>query len=335
MRVLVFTNMYPTERYPFYGSFVRDEAEALRAQGCEVDVYFVNGRASRLNYLGMPLGFARRLAAKPYDVVHVHHSYCGLVATMPRRVPVVWTFHEGEIMHERDMARHDDPMKRVAYSGRFKRHVAGRVDRVIVVAEFLKGPLGRDDAVTLAAGIDLERFAPMQEAGARRELGLDPDKRYVLFPSSPERIEKRYHLARDGVSALRSSLGGAGEDIELICLDRIPHERVPLYINAADVMLMTSAFEASPVTIREALCCNVPVLCTDVGDAREVLDGVDGCGIVPPDPGEIAVALERALSPPRRVDARGRMQRYSLESTARSVIGVYEDVLGRPPGGGS
>ena len=66
-----------------------------------------------------------------------------------------------------------------------------------------------------------------------------------------------------------------------------------------------------------------------------VLDGVDGCGIVPPDPGEIAVALERALSPPRRVDARGRMQRYSLESTARSVIGVYEDVLGRPQGGGS
>lgn len=333
MRVLVFTNMYPTQRSPFYGSFVRDEVEALRARGCEVDVYFVNGRASRLNYLGMPFGVARRLSAKSYDLVHVHHSYCGLAATVPRRLPVVWTFHEGEIMHDADMASHDDAVKRIAYSGGFKRFVAGRVDRVIVVADFLKGPLGRDDAVTIPAGIDLERFAPMDAGAARRELGLDPDRRYVLFPSSPERIEKRYHLASEGVAALRGRLGSGGDDIELICLDRIPHERVPLHINAADVMLMTSAFEASPVTIREALCCNVPVLCTDIGDARGVLDGVDRCEIIAPDPGEIARALERVLSPPGRVEARARMQRYSLESTSARVVEVYEDVLARRAGG--
>jgi glycosyltransferase involved in cell wall biosynthesis len=105
-----------------------------------------------------------------------------------------------------------------------------------------------------------------------------------------------------------------------------------LYINAADVMLMTSAFEASPVTIRESLCCNVPVLCTDIGDAREVLDGIDGCAIVAPDPGEIAGALERALSPPGRVDARARMQRYSLAATAEKVIEVYQGVLAHGAG---
>lgn len=327
MRVLVFTNMYPSERHPFYGSFVRDEVEALRAHGCDVDVYFVNGRANRASYLGMPVGFARRMARRRYDIVHVHHSYCGLVATLPRRAPVVWTFHEGEIMHDDSMARHDDAIKRIAYSGGLKRFVARRVDGLIVVAAFLKAPLGRPDAVTLPAGIDLERFAPMAPAVARRELGLDAERRYVLFPSSPERIEKRYHLASDGVAELRRRLGERGTDIELICLDRIPHERVPLYINAADVMLMTSAFEASPVTIREALCCNVPVVCTDIGDAREVLDGIERCEIVPDDPGGIAAALERVLSVPGRIDGRAHMQRYSLEETAKRVMGVYEDVL--------
>jgi len=331
VRVLVFTNMYPSERFPFYGSFVRDEVEALRAQGCEVDVYFVNGRASRANYLGMPLGFARRMAGGRYDLVHVHHSYCGLVATLPRRAPVVWTFHEGEIMHDRDMARHDDPVKRLAYSGGLKRFVARRVDRLIVVADFLKGPLGRDDAVTVSAGIDLERFAPIDVALAREELGLAPGRRYVLFPSSPDRIEKRYHLASDGVSELRRRTGS--DDVELICLDRVAHERVSLYINAADVMLMTSAFEASPVTIREALCCNVPVLCTDVGDAREVLDGVERCEIVAADPGDIADALGRVLSVPGRIDSRARMQRYSLADTAQRVLEVYRGVLsGRSKG---
>ena len=323
--------MYPTQTSPFYGSFVRDEAQALRARGCEVDVYFVNGRASRLNYLGMPVGLARRLAAKQYDLVHVHHSYCGLAATVPRRLPVVWTFHEGEIMHDESMASHDDPVKRLAYSGGLKRFVAGRVDAVIVVADFLKGPLGREDAATIPAGIDLGRFAPMEAAAARRELGLDPDRRYVLFPSSPDRIEKRYHLASEAVAALRGRAGVG--DVELICLDRIPHERVPLHINAADVMLMTSAFEASPVTIREALSCNVPVLCTDIGDAREVLEGLERCEIIPADPAAIAGALERVLAMPGRVDTRGHMQRYSLDATAAKVIEVYEGVLARRAGG--
>jgi glycosyltransferase involved in cell wall biosynthesis len=333
VRVLVFTNMYPDERHPFYGSFVRDEVEALRALGCDADVYFVNGRASRANYLRMPLGFARRLARKRYDIVHVHHSYCGLVATVPRRAPVVWTFHEGEIMHDSTMARHDDALKRLAYSGGLKRFVARRVDRLIVVADFLKRPLGRDDAITLPAGIDLERFSPMDAARARGELGLEAQRRYVLFPSSPDRIEKRYHLASDGVSALRRRLGERGADVELICLDRVPHGRVPLYINAADVMLMTSAFEASPVTIRESLCCDVPVVCTDVGDAREVLDGIERCEIVAADAEAIAAALERVLSVPGRIDSRPRMQRYSLTSTAQRVIGIYREVLdGRAKG---
>jgi hypothetical protein len=49
--------MYPSDAMPFYGSFVRDEAEALRAAGVDVDVYFVNGRANKLNYFGMPARF--------------------------------------------------------------------------------------------------------------------------------------------------------------------------------------------------------------------------------------------------------------------------------------
>ena len=86
MRVLVFTNMYPSTAMPFYGSFVRDEAEALRAAGVEVDVYFVNGRANKLNYFGMPFGFFAHLRRTRYDVIHVHHSFCGLIATLQRSI---------------------------------------------------------------------------------------------------------------------------------------------------------------------------------------------------------------------------------------------------------
>jgi len=323
MKVLVFTNMYPTEEFPFYGSFVHDEANALRRAGHDVTVYFVNGRASKLNYLAMPFGFFRRLVAG-YDIVHVHHSYCGFIATMQRRVPVVWTFHEGEISSDAAMIESDEPIKRVAYSKRFKRSVAQRVNRLIVVAGHLKEPLGREDAITLPSGLDFDRFVPMETDDAKRRLDLDPATRYILFPSSPDRVEKRYELARGAVDRLRE--GGIG-DVDLLCLDRVPHADVPVYMNACELMLMTSAFEASPVTIREALSCNLPVLSTNVGDAKTILANVDGCCIVEPDIDDIAAELKAALGRPRRVAGRDSVEKYSLENTARAISGIYQELV--------
>jgi teichuronic acid biosynthesis glycosyltransferase TuaC len=328
VRVLVFTNMYPTTAMPFYGSFVRDETEALRAAGVEADVYFVNGRANKLNYLRMPFGFFARLRRTRYDVIHVHHSFCGLIATMQKSVPVVWTFHEGEISGGTADALREQPIKYLAYSTRMKRHVARMVDMVVVVADHLRGPLGRPDALWMPSGIDWKRFAPMDSGEARRQLGLAPNRRYVLFPAAPSRVEKRYELARRGVERLRETWPDT-RDVELIALDNVPHERVPLFMNASDVVLMTSAFEASPVTIREALACNVPVISTDVGDARVVTRDIIGCRIVEADPDRIAEALRGALAGPRRVEGRERMRAYALETVAQALIALYGEVIQR------
>lgn len=332
MRVLVFTNMYPSEAMPFYGSFVRDEAEALRDAGIDVDVYFVNGRANKLNYFGMPAGFFARIQRRHYDVIHVHHSFCGLIATMQSRVPVVWTFHEGEISGDTSDALREQPIKHLAYSKRMKRHVASKVDAVVVVAEHLRGPLGRPDALWLPSGIDWKRFAPMDSGQAKRELGLAIDRRYVLFPAAPSRVEKRYELARAGVDRLRA-IAPEADNVELIALNNVPHERVPLFMNASDVVLMTSAFEASPVTIREALACNVPVIATDVGDARVVMKDIAGCRIVEAQPEPIAAALRASLSGPRRVESRQRMHAYALESVAEALVALYGRVIEKHRGG--
>ena len=297
---------------PFYGSFVRDEADALRAAGVDVDVYFVNGRANKLNYFGMPSGFFARIRRAKYDVIHVHHSFCGLIATLQHKIPVVWTFHEGEISGDTTDALREQPIKHIAYSKSMKRHVAQKVDAVVVVAEHLREPLGRQDAIWLPAGIDWKRFAPMDSKEAQRQLGLSS--------------EKRYDLARAGIDRLHALAPNAA-DVELIALDNVPHADVPLYMNASEAVLMTSSFEASPVTIREALACNVPVVCTDVGDVRVVMQDIVGCHIVKDDPVRIAEALLVTLSSPRRVESRERMRLYSLETVAQTLIGLYTRVI--------
>jgi glycosyltransferase involved in cell wall biosynthesis len=98
-------------------------------------------------------------------------------------------------------------------------------------------------------------------------------------------------------------------------------------MNASELVLLTSAFEASPVVIREALACNVPVLSTDVGDARVMLNGIEGCAIVDADPGRIADALHTALGRPRRVAARDRMRAHSLEAVAETLKAHYARVI--------
>ncbi|MCI0451111.1 MAG: glycosyltransferase family 4 protein [Candidatus Latescibacteria bacterium] len=328
MRVLVFTNMFPTAEFPFYGSFVKDETEALRRAGVELDVYFVNGRANKLAYAAMPFGFFARLRRTRYDVVHVHHSFCGLVATRQRRVPVVWTFHEGEITGGTADALREQPIKHVAYSKRMKQFVARRVDALVLVAEHLRAPLGRPDAMYLPAGIDFDLFAPTESSAAKRRLGLSGEKRYVLFPAVPSRVEKRYELAKRAVEIARERTPEM-RDVELIALNNVPHEEVPYYMNASEAVLLTSAFEASPVVIREALACNVPVLSTDVGDARVMLEGIAGCAIVPPDSERIAEALRVALRSPRRVAGRAAMEKYSLANSARALVALYRDVVER------
>lgn len=316
----MFTNMYPFDAMPFYGSFVKDEVGALRAAGADVDVYFVNGKANKMNYLWMPGGFFGRLRKNDYDVVHVHHSFCGFVATLQKKIPVVWTFHEGEVTSSDDVIKKDSAVKRLAYSKRFKRSVARKVDALIVVSEHLKAPLERPDAITLACGIDLELFKPMDGNEARERLGLDPGKRNVLFPSAPGRLEKRYDLALAGVEALRAR----GHDVELLTLDNVPHEDVPVYMNASEALLMTSEFEASPVTVREALACNIPVLSTAVGDVESVMEGIEGCYIIEPDAGDIADKLEAILRRGAPFVGRDEMGAYSLQSTASRLLELYQ-----------
>jgi glycosyltransferase involved in cell wall biosynthesis len=326
IRVLVFTNMYPTPDAPFYGTFVRDEVESLRQAGVDVDVYYVNGRRNKLAYGAMPFGLASRLSLRRYDILHVHHSYCGAVAALQHSVPVVWTMHEGALN------AHESPIidrrvtKLPAYSSALKRWVAARVDAVVAVSERVRAPLGRDDADVIPSGVDLEKFVPMERNDAKRILGLPLERRYVLFPSSPSRPEKRYQLAKGAIDRLRE-MAPEAQDVDLVMLDRIPHHQVPLYMNASEVVLLTSAFEASPVTIREALACNIAVVSTAVGDVPLVLAGIEGCRVVDPDTGEIAQALRGVLADARRVRGRERMQGFSRERTAERMIDVYRRVL--------
>jgi glycosyltransferase involved in cell wall biosynthesis len=309
VRVLVVTSLFPTPEHPERGRFVADQVESLRRiDGVEVEVFqFEPGGAS---FVTAARALRRRHGRERFDVVHAHHGLGGWTArALGGRAPLVVTFHGTDLEH-RVVGRMSQALARIvtlpatvsANLARRRLPRAGREQRVAV----------------LPVGIDLDRFKPIPRAEARAALNLDPDGRYLLFPSDPARPEKRH----DRAAALAREV-----DAELLAYDRVAPESVPLYINAAAAVVVTSEREGFGLAALEALACDVPVLATDVGIAPLALSGVDGTLCAPFDSRTWSALARAHLDvPDPRVSGRARASLFGRDRMAFRVFQVYVDL---------
>ncbi len=314
MRILTLTNMYPTQRNPQFGIFVREQVASIRNLGHDVDVVFMNGREGRLRHKGYLTGLPslwKAMQHKRYDVLHAHYVFSGVVGRLQWSLPLVLTHHGPELR---------DPLQ-----GPLCRWTKKWPSELIVVADWMVPELGASSAHVIPCGIDLDLFRPRDRMESRRMLGLDPDKRYVLFAGNTWDLRKRFDL----VNAATNRLITRHQDVELIVVCQQPHDLIPLYMNACDVFAMTSTCEGSAQVVKEAMACNLPVVATNAGDNWEVIDGTDGCYRTSDDPAEISVHLEAAISPARRTNGREHVRHFALDATARRVVSVYESALAK------
>jgi glycosyltransferase involved in cell wall biosynthesis len=315
VRILVVTNMYPTKETPAVGTFVYDQVASLRRAGTEIDVLFVNGRASTWNYLW---GFFRLWRALlrhrgRWDLIHAHYVLTGIIARAQWGLPVVLTHHGPEVLgHPR-------------WQTQLCKIVTPLFDEVIYVTEQMRRALRDSDGWVIPCGIDMERFVPIDQQQARAATGLPEDRPLVLWAGEFWRPEKRFDLVTAAVEHVRRALPAA----ELVLLTKRPHDVVPGYMNACDALVLTSRLEGSPMVIKEAMACNLPIVSVDVGDVPEVVDGTVGCAIVERDPADIAARLIDVLRRPRRSDGRERVRRFSFDRTASEIFRVYEHALAK------
>ncbi|HLY62946.1 MAG TPA: glycosyltransferase [Terriglobia bacterium] len=321
--VLVVTNLWPTESNPGYGSFVRAQMESLRPLGVEFDVLFLNGRESLWNYVrGVPQ-LRRQLRSKTYDLVHAHFGLSGCVALFQSRVPVVVSFMGDDVLGR--FKRNG----RVSLVGRFfqrsGRFVSRRVAAVIVKSVEMKTALRSSSAHVIPNGVDMNLFQPMERDRARRDLGLALGKKFVLFPFDPAIENKRYDLVEAAVNKARSAF----PDLEILVVSGAPRDRMPLYMNAADMLVIASQSEGSPNVVKEAMAVNLPVITVDVGDAASLVESTDGCYVVQREAEAIAAKIVEVCRRVARTIGRNSMERLSMDKVARQIVHVYDQVLGR------
>jgi len=317
MKILVVTTEWPRCEGDTSGIHVIHQIRGLEQVGLRVDVFSFQGRKNPMNYWRASRQF-NRLDLTHYDVIHAHHGQSGLVAISQRQCPVVVTFHGSDLQGIRDMRGR---VTLLGYVLRLtSRWTASQADAVILVSDSLARHLSpKINYRIIPAGIDTQLFCPQPVENARQALGLPLSVRLVLFIGDPARTEKRYWLAQETVSLLPAS-----SNAQLVTAHNIPHEKMPIYMNACDVLLITSSTEGSPTTVKESLACNLPVVSTDVGDVRERIGNIEGCEVCADDrPETIAAALARVLSLGQRINGRQAVLELDEKLLTQKVIQVY------------
>lgn len=310
-RLLVVTNMYPSEQNPANGIFVKETLDAMRRTGLEVDVLVMKGRRTPFKYAAGVIRLWSRLLRRRYDLIHAYYVYSGIVARMQLSCPVVVTLCGSDV--------------NLTSQRPFSKWLSSRVARTVVQTQRMKEILGDEAALVLPFGVSLSLFAPVSLVEARARLGLRPEAKYALFPYDPGRKGKRYELFSSAVSKVRQSV----PELETLALGNLRRELVPVFMSAADVMVLTSESEGSPGTVREALACGLPVVSVPVGDVAEVLAGVDGNWICEPNANSLARGILNALAFSGRTEGRVRASEMSTEATCSRLLDLYAEVLGQ------
>jgi glycosyltransferase involved in cell wall biosynthesis len=244
----------------------------------------------------------------------------GRLARVPTIVSSIRSEHVGG-RHREAMLRVTDRFASITTTN--SQHAAERlVERRVVP---------RDRIVVVPNGIDIDRFVPdaARRECLRKELEVDDD---VFFWLASGRLHesKDYNtllrafallspgqsvLAIAGDGPLRRDLEALAARLELRPRVRFLGRRddVPALLDAADALVLSSAWEGSPNAVLEAMAASRPVVATSVGGVDELVDDQTGLLVPARQPAALALAM-------RELMARSPEHRADMGAAARKVV---------------
>jgi len=296
----------------------------------------------------------RRIAARygPFHLIHGHSSKAGALTRLRLpgpHVPVIYTPHAF-----RTMDPTLDSKGRTIYGG-IERLLGSRLsDRLICVSrdEYDHArSLGIPEARLRIVVNGVSAPPSGQRAAIRVRYGIPQDALLFGFvgrltrQKAPERLIQafariakelpRAHLLMIGVGELadtvKDMIKAAGLEDRAHLDDAIPGAAA---IDAFDVVVMPSRYEAMSYVMLEAAAGGKPLLLSDVGGARTVIEpGRNGYIIAnSDDPSELAMTMRRFADPKLlrnfTAEARQRKDGYTLAGMADATEEIYFELLG-------
>ncbi|MBK0401917.1 glycosyltransferase family 4 protein [Adhaeribacter sp. BT258] len=304
--------------------FIKEQGESLKKVGIDVDYFPIVGKGLH-GYFKASLELRKHLKVNQYDLIHAHFTHSGWSAVLASgRTPVVLSLMGSDAYGE--------------YIGVNKVQLKSRANTLLtyLIQPFTKAIISKSQNIEdyvylkhksyiIPNGINKEKFKPAT-TDFRSELGLDPEKKQILFLGSRTNVRKNFALVKDALEHLNRT------DVELINPYPVSHEMIPKYLNAAHVLVVPSLMEGSPNVLKEAMACNCPIVSTDMGDAGWVFGNTEGCYLSSFKPQDFAEKIKQALEfSERKGRTEGEKRILDLgldaETIAQRVKGIYQLAL--------
>lgn len=326
VRILIVTQMWPSAADPDFGAFLVPQVEALREQGHEVEVVAIDRRGgSPLKHGRLTLQAVRAARRFRPDAVLAHMlfpaGFAGLAAARAARAPLV------VMAHGQDVANCERPALRAA-----TRFVVSRAAAVVANSRWLERRLQRHlpdvTAEIIDLGVDMARFdgAPeraVEWPGPRPRLlcvgSLLPRKNVVPLADAFARLGAG-SLVFVGDGPQRAELEGRPG---VTVVGRVPHDEVPAWVAACDVLCQPSEQEPFGLAALEAMAAGRSVVATTEGGPPEFVPPEAGVLVKPGDPDALLDALRRAIAlPSPNPAARAAAAEHDVRRQARRMAEV-------------
>ena len=322
MRILLVSHMYPGPNDPDLGVFVAQMEHALRSRGNEIELAVLDRRGGGKRRYAELRRRVRR--AELPDVVWAHFLVPSGLFASSVDAPLVVTAHGRDVRN----------IGSISGIGHLTRRVVERASTVIAVSHYLRReletrlPEARGKVEVVDSGVDLERFAAVTaaadlEAPAFVHIGSLTERKNVVRLADAFATLGRGSLTFVGDGPLRGALEGR-ERVRIV--GRVPHEDVPGWLAAADVVCGPALVEPFGQALLEALACGKPVVATRIGGPPEFVPPEAGVLVDPLDSAELERALVTAASLPAPSEAaRAAAAEHDVRRQAQRV----EEILQR------
>lgn len=316
MKILHVTTNYPTPEFPIFGIFVKEQVESLQKIGIDCDVFYCDGQnkgfKKYITYL--PLLWKKALFGG-YDVIHCHHALSAVLLTMTG-APL---FKRVVLSYQNDPSNEWGDRMYKLFNLRFKKFIIKNPSPYLEKRKF----------VYLPNGCNQDFFIPMDMTICREKLGWALDKQYIIYMDSNKgvRTQKRKDRFDEVIRLLNEKYGWQVEEVVMRNVDR---PLVPLYLNAANLHLISSDFEGSPNSVKECMCCNTPVVSTPVGNVVEMIGDIPGSYVTQSFTAEeLAEDCDKVLRSTIPFNGRDKFlaKGYGMATVAEKLKALYEEVI--------
>ena len=358
MKILLLSVMYPSERFPSFGTFVKNWEDGMLAEGMDIVREVIDQRRRGIRkvweYCSYCLRAARAALRRDIDVVYVHFATLSLfplifVAPFLRR-PLVVNAHGTDILSSHWLSR---------CILRCNRILLQRAKVIVVPSAYLRGEVHSrfpDTRVFVSpsSGVNGRHFRPAEvisEDDQQLKLGfasrLLESKGWGDFLAALETLKKARPdlditavIAGTGPDAVavEALLANPSSDVVVNYVGELDQQQLGEFYRGLSLFVFPSRMpESLGLVALEAMACGVPVIGSEVGAIPALVrPGVTGFLFPPGSPETISHCVEEylALSLAARMVMRDNCLRlaeeYRGDHVSRELARELRAIVGRP-----